>query len=799
MTAALILTSCLALVTAAVAVVMAVRARRLRAMIEHGAAAAAVARLAIDGMPRPAGGWDAGNRFHANPALCALTGHAPTDFDDLLAGFAPDQAVRITQHLERLFDGGADWALPVTFHDRDMVLRAAKGPDAETIMYVLWLEDRPALLEPEPQPSMPAPPTPEPDRHPAALLVDIMPQPSWIRDGGGTLVWVNAAYCRAVVADRATILDTGIELAPGVPDLAHRARASGQAASAELHVVMAGSRCLIQVTEWPPVPPGADGETEPLSVGQAVDVTQLETVRDELKGHIDAHGRVLEQLKSAIAIFGADKRLTFYNQAHVSLWGFDETWLDSRPGYDEVLEDLRLRRKSPEQANFLSYKKAQLARFTDLLAPMEELLHLPDGTTIRQVVTPHPFGGLLFVTEDVTSSLALEASYNTLIEVQRESLNNLAEGVAVYGSDGRLRLWNPAFRTIWHLDADELEGRPHVSKLIDRMRRLHGDGAPDEDGPDTLIKLALARDGHASRTRLTDGTVLYVRSVPLPDGGVMTTYLDITDSANVEQALRDSNMALETADRLKSEFIANVSYQLRTPLNAIMGFAEILDNRYFGELNARQAEYTVSIIDASRRLLALINDILDLATIEAGYLELERRQVPVASLLRDSYDLTFEWAGKQNLKMRLSAPDGLGSVAVDERRIKQALFNLISNAIRYTPAGGTITLAAERDERGVRLIVSDTGIGIPDHERDRVFGRFERAHPKDRRSGAGLGLALVKSLVEIHGGSVKLVSRAGEGTTVTCEIPLTPPGGEFTPLPPPDPGVAVALPTPRDR
>jgi signal transduction histidine kinase len=240
----------------------------------------------------------------------------------------------------------------------------------------------------------------------------------------------------------------------------------------------------------------------------------------------------------------------------------------------------------------------------------------------------------------------------------------------------------------------------------------------------------------------------------------------------VQRALRERNEALETAGRLKSEFIANVSYELRTPLNAIIGFAEILTNQYFGELNPRQLDYSRGILDSSHRLLQLINDILDLATIEAGYMMLETEHIDIHSLMASVLALTRERARKQNLNLEFECAHDLGTLTADERRLKQALFNLISNAIKFTPSGGTIRLEAHREGDEIALVVSDNGSGIPSEQQARVFEKFERGNPQARQSGAGLGLSLVKSFVELHGGRVEMKSEAGTGTTVTLYLPM---------------------------
>ena len=429
----------------------------------------------------------------------------------------------------------------------------------------------------------------------------------------------------------------------------------------------------------------------------------------------------------------------------------------------------------PEYADFRAFKRQQLAMFTSLIEPQSELRHLPDDRTLSVSVSPHPLGGLIFVYEDVTDRLALESSYNTLIEVQRETLDNLFEGIAVFGSDGRLKLHNPAYRKIWALSEADLDGEPHFGDIVEKTRSFYDDGGDWTTMREQVIARVTAQWQLSGLLDRQDGSVLQVATVPLPDGNVLSTGLDVTDTARVERALRERNEALETADRLKSEFIANVSYELRTPLNAIIGFAEILANQYFGPLSPRQLDYSRGILDSSHRLMSLINDILDLATIEAGYMALETARVEVRDMLESVITLTRERARNQDLSLTMSCPAEIGAIGADERRLKQALFNLVSNAIKFTPAGGSVRLEArldgELDGGDLILAVADTGVGIPAVDQERVFENFERSNPHARESGAGLGLSLVKSLIELHGGAVAIESEPGSGTTILCRLP----------------------------
>ncbi|HYM73870.1 MAG TPA: ATP-binding protein [Stellaceae bacterium] len=689
-----------------------------------------------------------------------MLGAAGLSFAEFLTRVDPDGAVRIAASVGVLRSLGTAFADVVTLRDGGAYAidgRRSAGGDA-----VLWLTDVGEIRAAEV-----ARATALATAASVRAMIEAIPLPVWRRDRDLVLIDCNAAYAAALDTTREAALAEGRELAPEsgrdkALELA-RAAAAGAIRTEAHHLVIGGSRRLIEVTETT--------DREGGTIGFAIDRTDFENAEAELSRHINAHGEVLESIHAAVAIYGPDQQLKFFNSAFARLWGIETDWLAAGPSLDQLLERLRERRRIPEFADFRAFKRQQLAMFTSLIEPVQELLHLPDDRTLSLSVSPHPLGGLIFVYEDVTDRLALERSYNTLIEVQRESLDNLFESIAVFGSDGRLKLHNPAYRKIWGLSEADLGGEPHISEIIEKTRAFYDDGGDWPALKEKIIAGISAGALLSDRLNRRDGTVLQLAAVPLPDGNVLLSYQDVTDTIRVERALRERNEALETAGRLKSEFIANVSYELRTPLNAIIGFAEILANEYFGTLTPRQLDYSRGILDSSNRLLSLINDILDLATIEAGYMTLETARVDVRTLLQAVQTLTHERARNQNLELSLHCPTNIGTIDADERRLKQALFNLISNAIKFTPAGGSIRLEAKRDADDLVLAVTDTGIGIPAADQARVFDKFERGDPQLYQSGAGLGLSLVKSLVELHGGRVVIDSSPDRGTAVRCILP----------------------------
>ncbi len=704
-----------------------------------------------------------GEAPRATPRLAALFGStAPiADTAGLTRLLAKGDVERFSGAIERLRRDGTGF---------EMLLRLAEGEDvlqatgqAEAGRAAVWFRDVTDWVRDAARLAR--------DRGALAAVLDALPLPVWRRAADGRLLYCNQTYARMVDTVPEAAVEHGIEIARGAlgengRGLALRALAAAAPQSESHHVVAGGARRLLDITERP----GPAGGT----IGYALDLTALEDTQGELERHISAHAEVLETLGTGIVIYGPDGRVKFFNSAFAALWQLDERWLETEPSLGEVLEVLRENRRLPETVDFRSYKSDLKKQLLGIIEPIEELLHLPDGRTLRMVAAPHPFGGVVVTYEDVTDRLALERSHNTLIAVQRETLDHLYEGVALFTGDGRLKLFNPAYARMWNFTPEELAGEPHITVLVDRIRRYFPQAHWSELRAKLIASVA-EPEARSGRMERRDGTALDWASVPLPDGACLFTYLDVTDSSRVERALRERNEALEHADRLKSEFIANVSYELRTPLNAIIGFAEILDRQYFGPLNVRQIEYSKGIVEASQRLLALINDILDVANIEAGYLQLEVQPVEMAALVEGVEGLAHERLRNRQLTFETSCAEDVGTVHADERRLKQALYNLISNAVKFTPEGGRISLTVAREGAEVVMTVADSGVGIAPEDQARVFDKFERGPGAHRQIGAGLGLALVKSLIELHGGRVELKSAPGEGTCVTCRIPARAP------------------------
>ncbi len=401
----------------------------------------------------------------------------------------------------------------------------------------------------------------------------------------------------------------------------------------------------------------------------------------------------------------------------------------------------------------------------------EDWWYLPDGRTVHVVASPNPQGGVTYLFDDVTERFTLESRFNALSRTQRETLDSLREGVAVFGSDGKLKLSNPAFAQAWRLQPDIATAAPHIDQVVKLCRPLFPQDEVWSELLSTVTGVRDAREDYRCRMERRDGSVLDCAAAPLPDGATLISFADVTASVNVERALTEKNEALEKVSRLREDFVHHVSYELRSPLTNIIGFAQLLGTETVGALNEKQRDYASHILSSSGALLAIINDILDLATIDNGALALDLAEVDVAATIAEAAAGLGDRLTESRLTLQVDIAPQTGPLRADGKRLRQVLFNLLSNAIGFSQPGQTITVSAGRIGRDVRITVADQGRGIPPEVKDKVFDRFE-SHPLgSRHRGVGLGLSIVRSIVELHGGRVELDSEPGQGTRVTAVFP----------------------------
>lgn len=599
-------------------------------------------------------------------------------------------------------------------------------------------------------------------------LLDALPFPVWRRETSGALQWANKAY--QAILNR----DGSRKAVPAQPaagelfgtqarELIERKRRQDGHFEDRVATVIEGDRKVFEVV---------DVATRAGTAGLARDVSEVESLKEEFERTLRSQSDTLNQLTTAVAIFDSGQKLRSYNNAFQKLWGLDIPFLDSAPEHGLILDRLRADGKLPEQPEWRRWREQVLSVYR---APEggEDWWHLPDGKTLRVLANPQPKGGAIVVFENMTEKFDLESRYNTLIRVQGETLDNLAEGVAVFGSDGKVRLSNPSFASLWELPEDLAKVGVHISAIRAACKGMAMNGEWD-----MFVGMATgfddARESRQGHIELASGAVLAYAQVPLPKGQTMLTFVDVTDSARIERALKEKNEALQRADMLKNDFIQHVSYELRSPLTNIIGFTELLAQPSTGPMSERQKDYLDHIAVSSSVLLTTVNDILDLASVDAGIMDLDVTDIDLPALfdaVKESHAARFAEAG---VTLKVNAGMDAARFRADAQRVRQVIGNLLSNAVNHAAEGAAVTLSSRRDGGQIVIAVHDEGPGIPAEVLDSVFDRFVAHGAAGRRGGTGLGLSLVKGLVELHHGTVAIQSKPGEGTRVECRFPADP-------------------------
>jgi len=602
-------------------------------------------------------------------------------------------------------------------------------------------------------------------------LIESAPFPMWFRGPDLKLGLVNSAFVEAVEAsDAEDVIARGIELIDepgdnGALAAARHAVEAGKIQSRNQAAIIRGERRMLRIVNVP-LQTGA-------VAGFAIDIQDLEDARYELARHIQSQRELSDRMTAGAAQFDADRSLNFYNQPFAVMAQLDPEWLSERPEFDRVLERMRENHRLPETRDFPAWKDERRAWFSSADEVVEEEWMLANGDHLRVVAQALPDGGLRLFLEDRTEQVRLASARDTLLRVRAATFDNLFEAISVFASDGRLYLWNRRFCQVWDLDEDWLGEHPRVDELVPAMTRKLVNPTAAAQIREQVRQTTSKRESAGGRISMTDGRHFEFAAVPLPDGNALFTMVDVTDSTRIEAALRERATALEAADRVKTDFVANMSYELRTPLTSIGGFAEMLAQGYAGKLSPKAEDYVGAIGESVGRLAKLVDDVLDLTTGDAGGISLEHERVDLAGLCRAAVETAQARAAEKSQTLTSEISETTGIVTGDARRLRESIEHVLHNAIAYTDRKGRIALKAEGDAEQVVIQISDNGSGIAAKDLPRVFNRFDRVEEAGVRGEAalGLGLPLTRQFIEAHGGKVELTSKKSKGTTVTLTVP----------------------------
>ncbi len=512
-------------------------------------------------------------------------------------------------------------------------------------------------------------------------------------------------------------------------------------------------------------------------VSMHTDITQRKMAEKSLKDSRDLLQATFDNFPGGIAVYDKDLILVAANSTHFELENLpqDEFPVGSRME-DMIRRGVALHSDDEEFIERIT-RNTITAIKKDKDKPTRYERRIPGSDIISETRTfPMPDGGLVSMHIDITQRKRAEESLKESRDHLRAVFDNFLGGISIIDADLNFIDTNDLFYDLLKLPKDEF---PEGSKYEDIVRYLAKQGWYGEGDVEDMVRARIEQfranqTEHIERT-VPDGRTIEMRCLPLPSGGIVRTYVDVTQRKKAEESLRAAKDAAESADRAKTEFLANMSHELRTPLNAIIGFSKIMISESLGPIgNRKYWEYSNDIHESGNHLLGIINDILDISKVEANQLKLDDDIIDVPGLIDSTVKLVRESAAKNGVDLHLDLADDLPRLLADERSVKQILLNLLSNAVKFTPSGGSVTTKVWSDaSTGYVIEVIDTGIGMtPEHiaKALTLFGQVDGSLQR-QFEGTGLGLPLTKSLVELHGGTLDVQSQVGVGTLVTVCFP----------------------------
>ncbi len=600
-----------------------------------------------------------------------------------------------------------------------------------------------------------------------AEIFDNLPIYIWQKNKDLKLTYCNKPYADALESTKENVIKNNLRLIPQSKNSVYIDHSLYLTKPKKLteHIIINGARRLISIEEMPFL-----GKEK--STGVGIDITEREELEKNYKNYKKQTEDTLDNLSVPIAVFDKNSVLVFANEALINLFSIEKLDISENCKFENIVDYILSNNSLLIVEDIPKYKEITKNLFQTIIEPYHTTLQLVNGKILNVNITPNQVGGLIFVFEDVSDRITLERKLNSMSSIQGEILNYLSEGVVVFGSDNKIKIASQSLTKLLHLpENQDLKGH-HISDYFKTTENMFSSKKELEFWISKLINTITKRSEFSEILNLPSGQFLKYNYMPLPEGFNLIRFSDITDNVNFEKLQNEKTELVNQIDEIKSSLISNISREIKSPLQAASGFAEVLYNKYFGELNEKQLEYCRGIIESIEALMNIANSVINLANLDSGLLKQKYEEIDLLEFINELVDL-FSKQQSVTIKSEFNEPNFV--VFIDKGLMKQALYQIVNNILKNIPKQGMISISINISENipdYFNLIIKTQNIILNQSEVQKINDILINDLKNDvLNTSLDFGLIFANKVIRSHNGKIFLNSN-DEETTITCCLPI---------------------------
>ena len=597
-------------------------------------------------------------------------------------------------------------------------------------------------------------------------ILDFLPVYVWQKNRNLQVTYCNEAYAKALEASKDYVIANNVKLISasrrGV--YVDQSLYSTKPKKNTEHVVINGSRRLLSIEETPFT---KDGK----STGVAIDITDKEEIETNFRNYQKHTEEVFNNISVPVAIFDANTILVFANQAIIRMFSVAEVDIYKNYKFADIMNYLLTRGSIIASEDILKYKAKAKELFQEVIEPHCTTIHLTNGNVLSVTITPNHSGGLVFVFEDITDKVQLERKVNSVSSIYRKTLDAFSEGAIILESDSKIKIANKVALDLWRREKIEA----YIGDFFQNSSQLLTADSKIQLMDTSLLAMISERVAFSKQLQFLSGETIRCEYMPLPDGLGIMRFVNISDTVNLTKTIEEKKVITEQIDRLKSNLISNISHEMHASIQTIAGFADILCNKYFGELSEQQMEYCYGISNAIKNLSDTIDAVIELANMEAGQMKLSYADARLLKIIQTAISLVNDVAKKQNISISTNFEDPEFDVYLDEKSITKALFYLINHSMQELSSGNKINILVtiNNDQGDFEIAIKDDGTLLPADELENIQqGLADNSKYNYLEHSLDFGLALANNIVKLHKGALDVQSDEASGNVVICKLPI---------------------------